>query len=639
MKEKRLWPVFLFVVIGFTFAPLDIQAQPANAVNLISGLPVAEREGRILLMLESDVGRPEAKPIEPAFLDQLSLSVGTELTWEGSTHTNGQILKLPIGVGHRRARQIAETLSLQAGVLWADFKTLDPARKAIAKSLTESESISRIVIKFKGDKLDKPLSPALMNKVINAAGMNLSVTGQTTFARILTLTIPITVEQSQVLQKTLESLSEVLYADPDRSVHLHAENEITPNDGLFWRDWHLQGPYELAGGETNGYLGAANIQSAWDLTKGQSSIGVAVLDTGILFEHPDLKRALGRQNKRYGWDMVTDIVRARDGNARDPDAQDEGTWVDQGTLCNEDEWSYASNWHGSHVGGIIAATTNNKIGVAGTNWRSKLVPVRVLAGCPNETMVDVADGILWASGEKMVPGTRPNRTPVQVMNMSFGMEMPCPSVYQESIDRALSKGISMVVSAGNSQRDVADYAPANCHGVISVASVSHVGDKAYYTNIGRGITIAAPGGQQRWPVYNKEGAQISQVVLKEWGIWSTVSSSQTTPELGEMMYSPYQGTSMAAPVVTGIISLMVSADKKHRLNPSRVRNILRETARQFPESVPVFTALKLNAETNAIEEYTWQYTQPSACTTLFAGQCGPGIVNAAAAIRAVRDLQ
>ena len=104
-------------------------------------------------------------------------------------------------------------------------------------------------------------------------------------------------------------------------------------------------------------------------------------------------------------------------------------------------------------------------------------------------------------------------------------------------------------------------------------------------------------------------------------------------------YKPYAGTSMAAPVVTGVVSLMVSADKQHRLTPTQITKILQDTARPFPQSVSVFTALLTNGETGVIEKFTWEYTQPSVCTTSLAGLCGPGIIDAKAAVQAVRDMQ
>ena len=583
---------------------------------------------RIVLMLKSDVGIGMGRPMNPNLLSWLSLKTGVDLVWEGNTRTNGQILALPIGITAEQARRAAEQLRLEPGILWADVEAAPVVAPTALKSQNDpghEQTITRFIVKFRDDNLFQTLNPALVQKLISVTGLKLSVTGRTTLARILALEASVPVAEAERLEKVMESIPEVIYADSERRVDPQRQSEITPNDPLFWKNWHLQGPYALANGDPNdynGYLGAANVQAAWALTKGKPSVAVAVLDTGILFEHPDLKRTLGRQTKKRGWDMVTDIQAARDGNARDPDAQDQGDWGDAGTPCAWEE--SPSSWHGSHVAGIIAATTNNGTGISGVNWKTRIVPVRVLSAC--SAWADVIDGVLWASGKKGVPGTRPNPTPLKIINLSLGREGKCDDSTQETIDYALAQDVSVVAAAGNYSVNVSYFAFGNCRGVISVAAVNHFGDKAEYSNYGTGITIAAPGGQTRWPVYDEDGKQSGWKDLNQWGIWSTVNSSLTTPDLGEMTYQPYQGTSMAAPVVSGVISLMVGVDKQHKLTPALVSKILRETARPFPPYVPT------------LQEVGWAPV-PSVCTTTLAGQCGAGIIDAKAAVEAVIGLQ
>lgn len=294
--------------------------------------------------------------------------------------------------------------------------------------------------------------------------------------------------------------------------------------------------------------------------------------------------------------MVTSIALARDGNARDQNAQDEGDWIATFTGCGNELKD--SSWHGSHVAGIIAATTNNREGVSGIDWKAKIVPVRVMGAC-GANLADIADGIIWAAGRKEVPGTRPNRTPVNIINLSIGgYGNACPDAYQESIDYALSKGISVVVAAGNVSKDVFLAEPANCRGVISVASVNHLGDLASYSNFGDSVTVAAPGGQTMFvveyvdPMSGK--AEKTALPSLDWGVWSTINSSPTSPDLGKMSYGPMQGTSMSAPVVSGVVSLMVSADKKHRLNPALVKKILEDTAEEFPVVTPYLTVTSVS---------------------------------------------
>jgi serine protease len=623
---------------GNAFAQENLAASPA-----LNALPVSAGNPRIVLMLQKDVGQEALNPIDPDVLKRLSLKVGIDLVWEANTRTNGQVLSLPFAVTAEQARQAAKALSLEPGILWADVEAGETQLKpksAIAKNNNQdrTDEISRIIVKIRGDNLSSELDSGLLTKLATAAGVKLKATDRTAFARILSLEEPITLEQAEAIEISLERLSEVVYADPESHVSIQNVSSITPNDPYFWRDWHLLGPYPPSGVPPygfNGYLGAANVQAAWELTKGSASTGVAVVDSGILFDHPDLKRSLGRQKTKRGWDMITSIASARDGNARDQNAQDEGDWVDAFTGCGDALRD--STWHGSHVAGIIAATTNNSVGVSGINWKAKIVPVRAIGACGN--LSDMTDGIIWAAGNKEVPGTKPNRTPVKVINLSLGGDGACSNAEQEAIDYALSKGISVVVSAGNESKDVSLASPANCRGVISVASVNHLGDLAYYSNFGSSITVAAPGGQTAFLALSVDpvSGKTEQIPLPapQWGVWSTINSSLTSPGLGEMAYGPMQGTSMSAPVVSGVVSLMVSADKKHKLTPALVKKVLQDTAVEFFNYTPYLKVISGSAPL----VFNWNNQVPSRCTTSLLGQCGAGIVDAKAAVKAVLELQ
>jgi len=248
-------------------------------------------------------------------------------------------------------------------------------------------------------------------------------------------------------------------------------------------------------------------------------------------------------------------------------------------------------------------------------------------------VADIADGIMWAAGNKKVPGTKPNRTPVKVINLSIGGSEACSSAYQEAIDYALSKGISVVVSAGNESADVAGSEPANCNGVISVAALNQLGDLTYYSNYGKSVTLAAPGGQQMFDSLVKDPTNGEETPIKlplDWGIWSTVNTSTTSPDKGEMTYKSEQGTSMAAPVVSGVVSLMYAADRKHKLTPGLVIKILQDTARQFIPTKPILVISSI---------YDWSNEIPTSCTTDRLGECGAGVVDAKLAIMAVRLLK
>jgi len=252
-----------------------------------------------------------------------------------------------------------------------------------------------------------------------------------------------------------------------------------------------------------------------------------------------------------------------------------------------------SSWHGTHVAGTIGALTDNGVGVAGVNWGSRILPVRVLGKCGGYES-DVIDGMRWAAGLPVPdPDVPANTNPAHVLNLSLGGNGPCDSAFQEAIDEIIAAGKVIVVAAGNKNNDVANSEPANCNGVIAVAAVAQNGQRASYSNFGQGVTISAPGGD--WP--------IGLMVL------STANAGTQGPVASPDgdAYVAYPGTSMAAPHVSGVISLMLSVNPS--LLPEEVVSTLKETARPFPT-----------------------YGDQWDCTTSI---CGAGIVDAAAAVQAV----
>lgn len=141
----------------------------------------------------------------------------------------------------------------------------------------------------------------------------------------------------------------------------------------------------------------------------------------------------------------------------------------------------------------------------------------------------------------------------------------CPYSYQEAVDTLTAAGVTIVVSAGNSSGDVAGMTPANCPGVIAVAASDRVGERAWYSNYGAGVTLAAPGGVQ---FFSNDPE----------GVWSTLNDGAAAPAADA--YRGYQGTSMAAPQVAGVVSLMLAVEPM--LDAAAIAEILRTTARAFP---------------------------------------------------------
>ena len=210
---------------------------------------------------------------------------------------------------------------------------------------------------------------------------------------------------------------------------------------------------------------------------------------------------------------------------------------------------------------------------------SQIIPLRVLGKCGGYTS-DIADAIVWASGGA-VSGLPANPQPARVMNLSIGglISGPNPNptcaaddpVTQIAVNAALANGSVVVVAAGNNNNDARPYSPASCNGVITVAATTQNGGRAYYSNFGVYVEIAAPGGSRT----ANDGTTRPSVL-------STLNIGATSPDLSASgwIYQNYAGTSMATPHVTGIASLMLSIGPE--LTPAQVVSIMQTTARAFP---------------------------------------------------------
>jgi serine protease len=343
----------------------------------------------------------------------------------------------------------------------------------------------------------------------------------------------------------------VASVEPDIRAYAMA---VTPNDTEYTEQWDL---FEATGG--------MNVPGAWDKTTG-SGVTVAVIDTGYA-PHTDLAA-----NVVSGYDFISSSADARDNNGRDNNAKDEGDWNATAGECGAGSPAGNSSWHGTHVAGTIAATANNTKGVAGIAYNAKIQPVRVLGKCGGSS-ADIADAITWASGGT-VPGVPVNANPAKVINMSLGgSSATCPSVYQNAINGAVSRGTTVVVAAGNSNANASAFTPANCSGVINVASTSREGNRSFYSNFGSIIDVSAPGGETR-----RATDTPGTITTPENGILSTLNSGATTQSTEN--YKPYQGTSMAAPHIAGLAALLESA--KPALTPADIEAAIKSNARPLP---------------------------------------------------------
>ena len=392
----------------------------------------------------------------------------------------------------------------------------------------------------------------------DAMGMDVAATRAVTAGASLFLfdeLVP--ADEARAVAARLQARPDVLWAEAD----LRAYPTVTPyipNDPYFPQMTDLWN-----GGGAEDYSVKAPL--VWGEQRGSSDVVVAIIDTGIT-SHPDLDA-----NVVPGYDFVSDVARANDGDARDPDPADPGDWI------TKDENAYGefegcgvknSSWHGTHVAGTVAAVQGNALGVTGVAPGVRIQSVRVMGKCGGYTS-DIAAGITWASGGS-VPGVPANPTPAKVLNLSLRGEGTCTanSLYGSAISGALARGATVVVATGNDEKPLTGYTPASCAGVIAVTATDSRGQMAYYSNFGTApgqATIAAPGGD-----YSVDE-----------GIFSTVNAgtSSPVPPGATGAYSSSQGTSMAAPHVAGAAALIVSSGIT---DPAQVRQALVSAVQPFP---------------------------------------------------------
>lgn len=380
-------------------------------------------------------------------------------------------------------------------------------------------------------------------------------------------------EGEEVISSLLQSargLPSIEWIEADRRVQVQSSSAPVQSSlieaqssayfpDLFNYQWNLMGKPE-------GIFGGIDAIGAWEITHGSSDTVVAVVDSGIV-SHPEFS---GRVLPGYNF------ADGPDGNGSDPG-------------YNNDCGGAHSSWHGTHVAGIIAASGDDGSGIAGINWKTRILPVRV-SKCGRANEGDIIKGIKWAAGLAVgssIPGVNlVNPYPAQLINLSIaGMkEEACPASYQEAINKIIERGVLIVVAAGNNEIPGASpntraYPPANCVGVLRVVATDHTGEFASYTMLDYSpddidITIAAPGGD-----INQYG--------DEYGILSTVDKgagkSEAPPSPGDDWHDWYkwkQGTSMAAPHVSGIASLMLGVNPQ--LSGLELFFLLKYASNPFP---------------------------------------------------------
>lgn len=358
---------------------------------------------------------------------------------------------------------------------------------------------------------------------------------------------PLSRAEMQELVQQLQQDTRVQYAEIDERIF----PQLVPNDPYYGSDqWNLK-PAAL------GQEGGANLPGAWDKARGQGAV-VAVLDTGIR-PHAELAA-----NILTGYDFVSDVAMANDGNGRDPDPSDPGDWVDGTESPPLSCAQSASSWHGTMMAGAIAAITDNGTGVAGIAPQAHILPVRVFGKCGGYVS-DVVDGVYWAAGLPVADAPL-NTNPARVLNLSMSALGSCGQSFQDAIWAARGRGAVVIAATGNSNSDGLSQ-PANCSGVIAVTAHTRRGDLADYASIGPGVALSAPGGGNGHNHLNGDG---------DW-IVSTANSGTTVPASDS--YSLVAGTSMATAHASGVAALLLGLEPG--LTPDQIKWLLSATARAF----------------------------------------------------------
>ncbi|MDI6800661.1 MAG: S8 family serine peptidase [Thermodesulfovibrionales bacterium] len=313
----------------------------------------------------------------------------------------------------------------------------------------------------------------------------------------------------------------VEYAEPNYIVKIKT---TLPNDIYFPQQWALYNTGQfadgIAGSDIKAYL-------AWDITKGSNAVTIAVIDTGIDYNHNDLVLNIwnnsgetncvddidndgnGYVDDCIGWDFVTCSVYDENGICVTPKAPDNDPWDDYG--------------HGTFVAGIIGAKGNNAIGIAGVMWNVKIMPLKVFNSQGYTTISAIVDAIVYAVNKG-----------AKIINESFGGYEFSATEYN-ALNYANSAGVFVAAAAGNESinNDIYPLYPAsfNLPNIISVAATDQKDMLASFSNFGpNSVHVAAPG----------------------------VYILSTMPDNGYSDKEFWAGTSLSTPYVSGVAGLLMT---------------------------------------------------------------------------------
>lgn len=318
------------------------------------------------------------------------------------------------------------------------------------------------------------------------------------------------VAEPEVLYALPKTAAAVVDYEPPRWEATKGQGErVEVNDPMFKLQWHME---------------QIHAPEAWASQRGDGVV-VAIIDTGVAW-----KDAAGVK-------QLPDLAGTKFTKGE--------SFISGGLPDGLDDHA-----HGSHVAGTVAQTTNNGIGVAGVAFESTIMPLKVLSGDGRGSVPGIANAIRYAADNG-----------AQVINMSLGGPLPS-RVLAKAIDYAHSKGVTTVCAAGNESRSRVGYPAANKY-AVAVSATNYDRGLTFYSNWGKDIDVAAPGGDTR---NDKNGDGHPDGVLQ-----NTIKIQQPM----ENDYLWFQGTSMASPHAAGVAALIVG---EGITNPDEVERIMKETA-------------------------------------------------------------
>ncbi len=364
-------------------------------------------------------------------------------------------------------------------------------------------------------KYEKTAQVSSMNNSLKASGSNVSSEINTNSGRIAKIKIP----KNKTAEEMIEYFKNqpgVSYAEPNYIAYAQA----VPNDSYY--EEYKNGAIGQWG------LWAVNMNSAWDDQKSSSSVKVAVVDSGIIPDHPD-----------FDTNDLTDDGANFVGEESNSDPS--------GYIGDKEITDYTpldTGSHGTHVAGIIGALTNNSRGISGVSWNVDLMPIRVLDSDQDGNTFDIAEGIYYAADNG-----------ADIINLSLGT-LGEPTHLEEAVKYAYEDGAGSILIAAsgnyeNSNEDSVFY-PAAYEEVIAVGAVDINNNRTDYSTSGSELDLVAPGGNSNYGI------------LSTWGYDGEVKAG----------YNYMSGTSMASAFVSGAAALLLESG----VSPSNIRNRLTSTA-------------------------------------------------------------